>query len=43
MTVVPVPQVHIGGDPVPAKATPILSIKNIEVIYAHVMLVLKGV
>lgn len=43
MTVVPVPQVHIGGDPVPAKATPILSIKNIEVIYDHVILVLKGV
>ncbi|NOU08247.1 MAG: ABC transporter ATP-binding protein [Hyphomicrobiaceae bacterium] len=37
------PQVHIGGDPVPAKATPILSIKNIEVIYDHVILVLKGV
>ncbi|MEQ1649341.1 MAG: ABC transporter ATP-binding protein [Hyphomicrobiaceae bacterium] len=33
----------MGGDPVPAKATPILSIKNIEVIYDHVILVLKGV
>lgn len=43
MTVVPVPHVHVGDGPVPAKATPILSIKNIEVIYDHVILVLKGV
>jgi branched-chain amino acid transport system ATP-binding protein len=43
LTVVPVPHVHVGNDPVPAKATPILSIKNIEVIYDHVILVLKGV
>jgi branched-chain amino acid transport system ATP-binding protein len=29
--------------PTPAPATPILSVKNIEVIYDHVILVLKGV
>jgi branched-chain amino acid transport system ATP-binding protein len=30
-------------DPAPAAATPILSVNNIEVIYDHVILVLKGV
>ncbi|GLS34009.1 branched-chain amino acid transport system ATP-binding protein [Mesorhizobium albiziae] len=32
-----------NADPAPAPATPILSVNNIEVIYDHVILVLKGV
>ena len=43
MTVVAIPHVHVGGEPVTAKAPTILSVKNVEVIYDHVILVLKGV
>ena len=37
------PHVHVGDAPLAPGAKPILSVKNIEVIYDHVILVLKGV
>lgn len=43
MTVAEISTAHVGDAPLVQSVKPILSVKNIEVIYDHVILVLKGV